>query len=83
MDPALAAYIEAAQKIAATQDLTQDRRGSTRTLSIIFTVIAAVFVALRFLSRSRQGARYGLDDWLIVAALLFLVGNLVCIIMSV
>ena len=82
MDPGLAAYLEAAQKIAATQDLTQDRRGSTRTLSIVFTVIAVVFVALRFLARSRQGAGYGLDDWLIVAALLFLVGNLVCIIIS-
>jgi hypothetical protein len=82
MDPRLAAYLEAAMKAAGTQNLTQDRRSSTRVLSIVFSVLAIVFVGLRFLARHRKGAKYGLDDWLMVVSLAFLAGNLTCVLVS-
>ena len=63
------------------QDLSEDLRGYVRDISIGFTVFAAVFVLLRFLARYRQAARIGIDDWLMVFALLILVGNMVMNIM--
>ena len=82
VDPRLAAYLEAAMKVAATQNLAQDRRPNTRVLTIIFSILAVVFVGLRFFSRHRQGANYGLDDWLMVASLGFLATNLACVLVS-
>lgn len=74
--PAKAAYLGGLADAAETQDLTQDMRPQVRKLSITFTVLAAVFVALRFLARSRRAARVGTDDWLILVSLVLLVGNL-------
>lgn len=82
MDPRLAAYLEGAMKVAATQNLKEDQRSNTRVLSVVFSVLAAVFVGLRFLARHRQGAKYDIDDWLMVVSLLFLAGNLVCVLVS-
>jgi cytochrome bd-type quinol oxidase subunit 2 len=82
MDPRLAAYLEVAMQLAATQNLKEDRRSNTRVLSIVFSVLAVVFVGLRFLARHRQGAKYGMDDWLMIVSLLFLAGNLVCVLVS-
>jgi len=68
---------------ASTQDLSQDMGPYVRNMSIAFTVFAAVFVSLRFLARWRQAARILIDDWLIVASLVVLAGNMVMNIMLV
>jgi hypothetical protein len=81
-DPALLAYLQEATAIAATQNLTQDRRSQTINLSIAFLCIAIVFTILRFYARHKQRAGYGIDDWLIVVSLLFLGGNLATVIAS-
>ena len=48
----------------------QNHRGHTILgVSIAFGVIEIVAVALRFLARRRIGARWRIDDWLILAAL--------------
>lgn len=70
------AYLEYLADAAATQDLAEDRRPETRNLSIVFTVLAALFVALRFVMRRRPTAYIGVDDWLVLAALLLLIGNM-------
>lgn len=71
------AYLQKLTDFAAKQDLTEDSRKYVRDVSIAFTVFAAVFVFLRFVARHRQAARIGTDDWLIVAALVLLIGNMV------
>ena len=76
-------YLQKLTQHAATQDLTEDVRGYVRDISIAFTVFAAVFVLLRFIARRRQAARILLDDWLIVASLVVLVGNMVMNLMLV
>lgn len=70
------AYLRTLTEFAAKQDLTEDTRVYVRDVTVAFTVFAAVFVALRFLARYRQAARIGVDDWLMVAALAVLVGNM-------
>lgn len=72
MDPHLAAYLEAVQKAAATQDLTQDLGRHTLEISGVFLALAAFFVALRLLSRYLQGQHYSWDDGLLIASLVFL-----------
>ncbi|KAK4044369.1 hypothetical protein C8A01DRAFT_31424 [Parachaetomium inaequale] len=69
-------FLQQLTDFAAKQDLTQDLRGYVRDVTIAFTVFAGVLVALRFLARYRQAARVGLDDWLMVAAFVVLVGNM-------
>jgi hypothetical protein len=76
-------YLQKLAQHAATQDLTQDVRGYVQDISIAFTVFAAVFVLLRFIARWRQAARIAIDDWLIVASLVVLVGNMVMNLMLV
>ncbi len=71
------AYLQTLTDFAAKQDLTEDSRDYLRNVTIAFTVFAAVFVLLRFVARYRQAARIAVDDWLIVAALLVLCGNMV------
>lgn len=70
------AYLQQLQDYAETQDLSQDLRPQTRNLSIAFTVLATFVVGLRFLARHKQNAPYGIDDWLIVASIILLGGNL-------
>jgi hypothetical protein len=74
---AKAAYIQKLADIASTQDLSEDLRGRTRTLTIFFTVLAAFFVGLRFTARWRQAVYFGIDDWLIVVALVLCIGNMI------
>ena len=38
-------------------------------VSVILPTLAATAVASRFVVRSRQASGYGIDDWLILAAL--------------
>lgn len=71
------AYLQKLADRAAEQNLSEDLRKYVRDTSIAFTVFAGVFVGLRFLARHRQAARIGVDDYLMVAALLVLVGNMI------
>ena len=73
---AKAAYLEHMAQVSATQDLSQDVRSQTLALTLAFTVMATVVVAMRFLARHRQGAAYLIDDWMIVASLVVLFGNM-------
>ena len=43
--------------------------GEVYAAGIIFPTLCTTFAALRFYTRSRQKARIGIDDWLILAAL--------------
>ncbi|KAL2136184.1 hypothetical protein VTI74DRAFT_5062 [Chaetomium olivicolor] len=70
-------YLQKLSDFAAQQNLAEDGRAYVRDITIAFTIFAAVFVALRFFARYRQGARIATDDYLIVAALLVLVGNMI------
>lgn len=70
-------YLLQLESYAAEQNLEQDLRPNVRALSVAFTVLAAAVVGLRFLARQRQGAPYGVDDWLILVSLVLLGGNLV------
>jgi hypothetical protein len=70
------AYLQKLTDFAAQQDLSQDTRTYVRDVTIAFTVFAFIFVALRFVARYRQGARIAIDDWLMVGALVVLVGNM-------
>jgi hypothetical protein len=70
------AYLQQLTDFAAKQDLTQDMRDYVRNVTIAFTVFAGVFVGLRFVARHRQGARIATDDYLIVASLAVLIGNM-------
>lgn len=74
-DPRLAAYLVVMAKLAEEQDLTEDIRGEVRGLSISFTVLAFLFVVLRYGAKYKQGGKYALDDWLLGVATVFLVGN--------
>ncbi|CAN8106220.1 unnamed protein product [Discula destructiva] len=69
------AWLQQLSDNAEQQDLTEDLRSDVRTLSIVFTVLAAVVVGMRFIARHRQGAPYLIDDWLIVLSLVFLGAN--------
>ena len=69
-------YLAQLAEFAAHQDMSDDRRPYVRNLSIAFTAIATAFVGLRFFARYRQAARIGVDDWLILASMAILVGNM-------
>ncbi|KAL1850665.1 hypothetical protein Daus18300_012876 [Diaporthe australafricana] len=69
------AYLQELTDLAANQPLEQDSRQEVRTLTIIFTIIAVIVVALRFVSRLKLKAPFWVDDWLILAALVLLFGN--------
>lgn len=74
-DPRLAAYLVAMAKMAKDQDLTEDTSSEVRGLSISFAVLAFLFVVLRHGAKYKQGGKYALDDWLLVVATVFLIGN--------
>lgn len=69
------AYLQELTDLAANQPLEEDSRQEVRTLTIIFTIIAVIVVALRFVSRLKIKAPFWVDDWLILAALVLLFGN--------
>lgn len=69
------AYLQELTDLAANQPLEEDSRQQVRTLTIVFTIIAVIVVALRFISRLKIKAPFWADDWLILAALFLLFGN--------
>lgn len=71
------AYLQQLQDAAQTQNLDEDLRTEIMSLSVAFTVLAAVVVGLRFLARHLQRAPFWIDDWLILASLVMLGANLV------
>ncbi|KAK8109658.1 hypothetical protein PG999_007795 [Apiospora kogelbergensis] len=60
-----------------TQDLSETLCHQTRVLVIVITLLATVFVALRFLGRWRQGVSFGADDWTCLVALVLLYANFI------
>lgn len=77
---AKAAFLEQMMVITASQDLSEDLRPQSRALVIVFTILAAVIVALRFVARRRQGAAILADDWMILASLAMLFANSITVI---
>lgn len=73
--PAERAYLQELTDIAAKQPLEEDKRQEVRNITIIFTVITVLIVALRFISRLKIKAPFWTDDWLTLAALMLLFGN--------
>lgn len=69
------AYLQELTDFAAEQPLEEDSRQEVRTLTIVFTIVAVIVVALRFVSRRKTKAPVWVDDWLILAALVLLFGN--------
>lgn len=63
--------------LSHTQDLSETLCHQTRVLVIVITLLAMVFVALRFLGRWRQGVRFGADDWTCLVALTLLYANFI------
>lgn len=64
--------------MATTVDASEDTGPTQITTTTILLVLATVFVILRFWARHYVAAKYGLDDWLIVAGLIsvFVIGGL-------
>ncbi|KAK6840032.1 hypothetical protein PG987_005898 [Apiospora arundinis] len=60
-----------------TQDLSQDLSHPTRVLVIVITLLATLFVGLRFLGRWRHGMHFGADDWTCLLALVLLYANFI------
>lgn len=75
LSPAERAYLQELTDLAADQPLEEDSRQEVRTLTTIFTIIAVIVVALRFISRLKIKAPFWLDDWVVLTALLLLFGN--------
>jgi hypothetical protein len=73
---AKAAWLAKIEEVASTQDLSEDLRSRTKALSVAFTVLAAVIVALRFFARWKKCVHLGTDDWLMLVSLVLLVGNM-------
>jgi hypothetical protein len=46
-----------------------DRGPELRDTTTALLILAFVFVALRFIARSKRGLSYGADDWMIVVSL--------------
>ncbi|KAH8704443.1 hypothetical protein GQ44DRAFT_743684 [Phaeosphaeriaceae sp. PMI808] len=53
------------------RDRLYDKSGELNRITTVLLVLATLFVCLRFWARYISLARYGADDWLIVAALVF------------
>ncbi|KAL4901153.1 hypothetical protein BDW74DRAFT_160449 [Aspergillus multicolor] len=53
-------------------DIYASKQGEYRAGNIAVTVIAAVFVGLRFAARWKKGLSVGIDDWAILISLMFL-----------
>jgi len=50
-------------------DLTASKQQELRATAYSITVLAGVFVALRFVARAKRGAGLKIDDWMLVVAL--------------
>lgn len=76
IDQAKREYLKKLADFAEDQNLSEDLRSYVRAITIAFTVFAAFVVGLRFLARHLQGARYLIDDYLMLSALVLLIGNM-------
>ncbi|KAF9871186.1 hypothetical protein CkaCkLH20_11355 [Colletotrichum karsti] len=70
-------YLKKLADFAEDQNLDEDLRSYVRGITIAFTAFAAFVVGLRFLARHLQAARYLIDDYTMLFALVLLVGNMV------
>lgn len=70
-------YLQRLQDFGAQQNLDEDMRSYVRAISIAFTVFATIVVALRFESRRLQAAKILIDDYLMLASLALLIGNMI------
>lgn len=55
-------------------DLRASRQVAYRSATIAMTVLAAVFVALRFIARCKKRLKTGWDDYIIVVSLVCMCG---------
>ncbi|TQN68404.1 Satratoxin biosynthesis SC1 cluster protein 4 [Colletotrichum shisoi] len=77
IDQAQRDYLRKLASFAEDQDLSEDLRSYVRGITIAFTAFAAFVVGLRFTARHLQGARYLIDDYTMLAALIILIGNMI------
>lgn len=49
--------------------MTDDKRGAHTATIYTVTVLATVFVGLRFLARFKRKAIFGIDDWTLIVSL--------------
>ncbi|KAK1980535.1 hypothetical protein LZ30DRAFT_594596 [Colletotrichum cereale] len=77
IDEAKRGYLKKLAGFAADQNLDEDLRSYVRAVTIAFTALAAFVVSLRFTARHLQGAKYLIDDYTMLAALVLLIGNMV------
>lgn len=60
-------------------DLSESRTAANNAIGIVLFALSAIFVGLRWLTRTRyQQAGVRLDDWLMLLGLLLNAGNLAC-----
>lgn len=60
-------------------DLHESRTAANNAIGIVLFVLSAIFVALRWITRTRyQQAGLRLDDWLMLLGLVLNAGNLAC-----
>ncbi|KAK2002582.1 hypothetical protein LX36DRAFT_599229 [Colletotrichum falcatum] len=77
IDQAKRDYLKQLADFGAEQNLHEDLRSYVRAVTIAFTVLAGIVVGLRFVARHLQGAKYLIDDYTMLAAMVLLVGNMV------
>ena len=70
-------YIQELARLATTQDLSEDLQAQTRVLTVVFTILATVFVILRFYGRWSYRISLGADDWWMLISWVLLVGNMI------
>ncbi|TDZ17521.1 Satratoxin biosynthesis SC1 cluster protein 4 [Colletotrichum orbiculare MAFF 240422] len=70
-------YLKQLADFAEDQNLDDDLQNYVRGITIAFTAFAAFIVGLRFLARHLQAARYLIDDYLMLFALVVLIGNMI------
>ncbi|KAF6828502.1 integral membrane protein [Colletotrichum plurivorum] len=77
IDQAQRDYLKKLADFAEEQNLDEDLRGYVKGITIAFTTFAAFVVGLRFLARHLQAARYLIDDYMMLFALVVLIGNMI------
>ncbi|KAK1574242.1 uncharacterized protein LY79DRAFT_371078 [Colletotrichum navitas] len=70
-------YLKKLANFAEHQNLEEEMRSYIRAITIAFTVLASAVVGLRFTARHLQNAKYLIDDYTMLAALVILIGNMV------
>lgn len=68
-------FAAALEAMSHTQDLSENLCSQTRVLVIVITILATIFVVMRFLGRYKHGMRLDADDWTCLVALVLLYAN--------